>query len=168
MSRILITYFSKTGNTKKIAEAIYKTVEGEKTIKPINELQEHEIEEYSLIFFGFPVYSHSVPFPLEDLLKNIPQNKKIALYSTHGSLTGSRLSREALEYASVLASKAKVLGSFSCRGKVSLQALEVLEKSPEHKTWSEMAASASTHPDESDLEDARSFARWIMTLAAQD
>lgn len=168
MSKTLIIYFSETGNTKKIAEAIYKTVEGEKVIKPVNELQKNEVDKYSIIFIGFPVYSHSVPFPFEDLLKNIPQNKKIALFSTHGSLTGSRLSREALEYASVLASKAKVLGSFSCRGKVSLQALEVLEKSPEHKAWAEMAASASTHPDESDLEDARSFARWIMTLAAQN
>jgi len=168
MSRILITYFSKTGNTKKIAEAIYMAVEGEKVIKPVNELQKNEVDKYSIIFIGFPVYSHSVPFSLEGILKNISPNKKIALFSTHGTLTGSRLSREALEYASVLASKTNVLGSFSCRGKVSLQALEVLEKLPEHKAWAEMAASASTHPDESDLEDARSFARWIMTLAAQD
>lgn len=168
MPRTLIIYFSETGNTKKIADAIYMTVEGDKAIKPVNELQEQEIEEYSLIFIGFPVYSHSIPFPLEGILKNIPPTKKIAFFSTHGSLTGSRLSREALEYATVLASKAKVLGSFSCRGKASPQALEVLEKSPEHKAWAEMAVSASTHPDESDLEDARSFARWILTLAAQD
>lgn len=168
MLRTLIIYFSKTGNTKKIADAIYMALEGNKVIKPINELQESELEEYSLIFIGFPVYSHSIPFPLEGILKNILPNKKIALFSTHGSLTGSRLSREALEYATVLTSKAKVLGSFSCRGKVSPKALEVLEKSPEHKAWTEMAASASTHPDENDLEDARSFARWIMTLAAQD
>jgi len=168
MSKTLITYFSKTGNTKKIADAIYMALEGNKVIKPINELQESELEEYSLIFIGFPVYSHSIPFPLEVILKNIPPNKKIALFSTHGSLTGSRLSREALEYATVLTSKAKVLGSFSCRGKVTPQALEVLEKSPEHKAWAEMAVSASTHPDESDLEDARAFAKWIMILSTQD
>jgi flavodoxin len=168
MPRTLVTYFSKTGNTKNIADAIYMKVSGDKTIKPVNELQEHEIDEYSLIFIGFPVYSHSIPFPLEEILKNIPPNKKIALFSTHGSLSGSRLSREALEYATVLALKAKVLGSFSCRGKVSPTTLDVLEKSPEHKAWAEMAASARTHPDESDLEDARSFARWILTLAAQD
>lgn len=167
MPRTLITYFSKTGNTKKIADVIYVTVAGEREIKPVNEVQEHEIEEYSLIFIGFPVYSHSIPFPLERILKNIPPKKKIALFLTHGSLTGSRLSREALEYAIVLASKANVLGSYSCRGKISPEELEVLEKSPEHKAWAEIAVSASTHPDESDLEDARSFARWIMTLAAQ-
>jgi flavodoxin len=168
MSKILITYFSKTGNTKIIAETIFKTVDGEKVIKPVKELLDNELEGYRLIFIGFPVHSHSVPFPVEAVLKNIPPNKKIAFFSTHGSLTGSRLAREALEYAAVMMSKAKLLGTFTCRGKVSPEALEVLEKSPEHKAWAEMAASADTHPDENDLEDAASFARWIMTLAEQD
>ena len=168
MSKILITYFSKTGNTKIIAETIFKTVDGEKVIKPVKELLDNELEGYSLIFIGFPVHSHSVPFPVELVLKNIPPNKKIAFFSTHGALTGSRLAREALEYATVMTSKTKLLGTFTCRGKVSPEALEVLEKSPEHKAWAEMAASADTHPDENDLEDAASFAGWVMTLAAQD
>jgi flavodoxin len=167
MSKILITYFSKTGNTKIIGETIFKTVDGEKAIKPVKELLDNELEGYSLIFIGFPVYSHSIPFPVEAVLKNIPPNKKTAFFSTHGSLTGSRLAREALEYATVMTSKTKLLGTFTCRGKVSPEALEVLGKSPEHKAWVEMAASADTHPDENDLEDAASFARWIMTLAAQ-
>jgi hypothetical protein len=46
--------------------------------------------------------------------------------------------------------------------------MEVLSKSPEHKAWVEMAASAQTHPDENDLEDARDFAKWIMTLSFQN
>jgi len=163
MSKILVTYFSHTGNTKKIAEAIYESLEGEKTIKPLEEIQ--DIKNFRLIFIGFPVHSHSVPFQIEDFLKKIPQGKKIALFSTHGSHTGSRLSREALEHAATLASQAKILGTFSCRGKVSPEALEILNKSPEHKAWIEMAASSHTHPDENDLEDAVSFARWIITLS---
>jgi len=166
MSKILVTYLSQTGNTKKIAETIYENLEGNKTIMPVDEVK--EIEDYSLIFIGFPVHSHSVPFKIERLLKKIPQGKKIALFSTHGSLPGGHLAREALEHAAVISSKAKILGTFSCRGKVSLAALEVLSKSPEHRAWAEMAASAPTHPDERDLEDARSFAKWVMILSAQD
>jgi flavodoxin len=165
MSKILVTYISWTGNTKKVAEAILDALEGEKTIKTLDETQ--KLDEYELIFIGFPVHSHSVPFKIEELIKSIPPGKKIALFSTHGSLTGSRLSREALEHATILASNSKLLGTFTCRGKVSLQAMEVLSKSPEHKAWVEMAASAQTHPDENDLEDARSFAKWIMTLSLQ-
>jgi len=163
MSKILVTYFSQTGNTKRIAEAIYEALEGEKTIKPVDEVQ--ELDDYRLIFIGFPVHSHSVPFKIERLLRKIPHGKKIALFSTHGSLAGSRLSREAIEHAVVVASKAKVLATFSCRGKVSSAALKVLSKSPEHVAWTEMAASSQTHPNEGDLEDARSFARWVITLS---
>jgi flavodoxin len=166
MTKILVTYLSQTGNTKKIAEAIFEGLEGDKTIKPMDEVQ--EIEDYSLIFIGFPVHSHSVPYKIESFLQKIPQGGKIALFSTHGSLPGGYLAREALEHAVVIASKAKVLGTFSCRGKVSMAALEVLSKSPEHKAWTEMAASSQTHPDDGDIEDARSFAQWVMTLSAQD
>jgi flavodoxin I len=164
MAKTLVTYFSETGNTKKIAEAIHDSLQGEKVIKPVDEAQ--ELDEYSLIFIGFPIHSHGVPLKIERLLQRIPSGKKIALFSTHGSITGSRLSREAIEHAVVTASKAKVLGTFSCRGKVSAHALEVLSKSPEHKAWSEMAASAQTHPDDGDMEEARTFARWMMTLRA--
>lgn len=166
MSKILVTYVSWTGNTKQVAEAIFEALVGDKTLKPADETQ--DLSQYDIIFVGFPVHSHSVPYKIEELLRTIPPGKKIALFCTHGALTGSRLSREALEHATTLASKTKVLGTFSCRGKVSLQAMEVLSKSPEHKAWAEMAASARTHPDENDLKEARSFARWVLTLSLQN
>lgn len=166
MKKYLVVYFSRTGNTKAVAEAIFEALEGPKDILPLE--QAADPAGYGVVFIGFPVQSHSVPFAMEAFLKKIPAGKKIALFSTHGSLPGDRLSREAVEHAVVLASGARVVGTFTCRGKVSLPALEVLSKSPEHEAWADMAASASTHPDLSDLEDARAFARWISTLAAHD
>lgn len=165
MPKCLVTYFSQSGNTKKVAEAIFDALEVEKEILPVEQIQ--RIDEYNLIFIGFPVYSHSVPVRIHDFIKKIPKNEKIAFFCTHGSLTGSRLSRQAIEHAVILASKAKVLGTFSCRGKVSLKALEALRKSPEHEAWTDMAASAASHPDKGDLEDAKAFARWIITLSHQ-
>ena len=168
MENTLVTYFTQTGNTKKVAEAIYESIEGDKQIMPISDIQKEGIEDYDLIFIGFPVHSHGVPFAMESFIKKIPPDKKIAFFSTHGSLTGGRLSREAIEHATVLASRTRLLGTFSCRGKVSLSALEILKKSPEHSAWADMAASAGTHPDEDDLKEAASFAKWIITLASQD
>ncbi|MFC2165735.1 flavodoxin family protein [Acidobacteriota bacterium] len=165
MLKTLVTFESLTGNTKKIAEAIFEAVEGEKALIPLAEGP--SLDEFSLVFIGFPVHSHSVPYKVETFLKNIPAGKKVAFFCTHGTLTGSRLSREALEYAVTLTTKARVLGTFTCRGKVSLEALEVLSKSPEHSAWTDMAASARSHPDESDLKDAQAFAQWILTLYAQ-
>lgn len=168
MSKTLVVYLSLTGNTRKIAEAIYSSLDGDKTMKSVDDIQDQELAQVKLIFIGFPVHSHSVPFKIENLIEKIPEEKQIALFSTHGSLTGSRLSHEALEHAVVLAKNTKVLGTFTCRGEVSLTILESLSKSPEHKAWTEMAASARSHPDEGDLEDARSFARWMQTLSQQD
>jgi flavodoxin len=164
MAKTLVTYFTRTGNTKLVAEAVFEALQGDKTIKPIAEAG--DLAPYTLIFAGFPVQTHSVPFPAETFLKGVPEGKKIALFSTHGSVAGSRLSREALEYGTVLVARAKLIGTFSCRGKVSMQALEILMQSPEHEAWADMAASAATHPDAHDLEDARAFARWVATLSA--
>ncbi|MDH7512175.1 MAG: flavodoxin family protein [Clostridiales bacterium] len=166
MHKILVAYFSLTGNTKKIAEAIYESLPQPKILRPIAEAS--GLDEFDLIFIGFPVHSHSVPVKVEKFLKAIPQGQKVALFSTHGALTGSRLSREAIEHAVVTASQAKIISTFSCRGKVSPQALEVLSQLPEHEAWADMAASASTHPNEHDLEDARAFARWVMALSRSE
>ena len=166
MARVLVTYFSRTGNTKKIAEAIYGALDGAKEILPMDKVG--DLAPYGLLFIGFPVQSHSVPYKVEEFLKGVPAAKKLALFSTHGSLPGMKLSREAIEYATILVSKAKLLGTFSCRGRVSLQALEALSKSPEHEAWADMAATASTHPDEHDIADARAFATWIATRSAHE
>jgi flavodoxin len=163
MHKTLVTFFSRTGNTRKVAEAIFEALDGDKTIKPIDEVS--SLDDYGLVFVGFPVQSHSVPYPVEVFLKAIGAHKKIALFSTHGSLPGHRLAREAIEHAVILTSKAKVLGTFAVRGKLSLQALDVLAKSPEHQEWAEMAASANGHPNETDLAEAKAFARSMKTLA---
>lgn len=165
MPRTLVAYFSLTENTKKVAEAIFSGIKGEKVLAPIEEAK--DLQSFQLIFIGFPVHSHSIPIAVENFLKKIPKGKKIAFFSTHGSLTGSRLSREALECASTVASQAKLLGSFSCRGRVSRKAMDILSQSPEHRAWTEMAASSEGHPNELDLHEAKEFAKWIQTLSVQ-
>jgi flavodoxin len=164
MAKTLVTYFSRTGNTRMVADAIHGALSGNKELKAIKDVGGDD--DAGLVFIGFPVHSHGVPYPVEVFLKTIPAGKKIALFSTHGSVTGSRLSRTAIEHATVVASRAKIVGTFSCRGKVSVEALEILMKSPEHEAWADMAASAATHPDEHDLAEARAFAKWVETLRA--
>jgi len=164
MSKTLVTYFSQTGNTKAIAEAIFEALEGEKDLMPID--AGLSFDGYGLVFIGFPVQSHSVPYLADKFLRGVPAGKRIALFCTHGALPGHRLSREALEYAHICAAKAKLLGAFACRGRLSMEALEFLSKSPEHREWTDMAASAATHPDDKDLAEARTFAKKTRTAHA--
>lgn len=162
MPRILVTYFSLTGNTKMVAEAIFEALPNDKHILPLEEVK--NVDPYDLLFIGFPVHSHSVPYKIESFLRQLPPGKKVALFSTHGAFAGSELSRQAIEYAISIMPQAKIIGTFSCRGRMSQEALEILRRSPEHEAWVDMAASAFHHPDERDLEDARAFARWVLTL----
>lgn len=160
--KVLVTYFTKTGNTEKVARAIYEVIRTEKDLLPVQEVK--DLAGYDLIFCGFPVHSHSVPLPVENFIKMIPPAKKIALFATHGSLRGGQLATTAIEHAISIASKLKVLGTFGCRGKVQPTIIEALLKQPEHRAWAETAKSAANSPDESDLEDARQFAKKVAAM----
>ncbi len=159
--KILVTYYSKTGNTKAVADAIYEALgKKDKDIKPIEEAR--NIEDYSLIFCGFPIYAHSVPVPAQNFIKSIPSGTNLALFSTHGALREGKMSKEALEHAIGLAKDAKVIGTFNCRGKVPQDVLDSLMDKPEHRAWAQMTQSAKSHPDESDIGDAKTFALDIL------
>jgi flavodoxin len=160
--KILVTYFTQTGNTEKVARAIYGAIGGKKEILPVTDVKDPG--GYDIIFCGFPVHAHSVPLSVENFIKQIPPGKKIALFTTHGSLRGGELAATAIEHAVSLASQLKVLGTFGCRGKVDPKVVEALLKKPEHRAWAETAKSAVSHPDESDLEDARHFAKKVSMM----
>jgi flavodoxin len=154
--KALVTYYSETGNTKKLAQAIYEAIAINKEIKPVQEVQ--NIEGYDIIFYGFPVQAHSVPLKAINLIERLPKGQKIAFFSTHGSLRSGILPRQAFEHALGLALTANVLGHYGCRGQVKSELLDALMKKPEHKAWAEEASSASGHPDEHDLADGKAFA----------
>jgi flavodoxin I len=157
--KVLVTYYTQTGNTEKVARAIFDAIRLEKELVPVDKAK--NVDRYDIIFCGFPVQAHSVPLAVENFIKVIPPGKRIALFTTHGSLRGGPLAVTAIEHAVSLASKLKVIDTFGCRGKVDPKIIEALLKKPEHKAWAETARSASSHPNESDLEDARQFAKKV-------
>jgi flavodoxin len=160
--KALVTYYSETGNTEKLAQAVFEGIERmDKEILPIQEVD--KVDDYDIIFCGFPVHASSVPGKAEALLRKIPEGKKLALFGTHGSLRGGQLAVTAFYYAMSLAPHATVIGTFGCRGKVKPSLLDALMQKPEHRAWAQEASSAVGHPDEADLEDGKEFARWMIT-----
>ena len=159
--KALVAYYSQTGNTEKVARAIYESINAEKEIVPVQELK--SVEGYDIIFCGFPVQAHSVPGKVHSLFQKLPEGQKIAFFCTHGSLRGGQLPKQAVEHAVSLASKARVLGTFGCRGKVDPHVRSFLMEKPEHRAWAEEALGADGHPDEADLADARDFVGTIMS-----
>ncbi len=162
--KILIAYHSKTGNTKKIAEAISDALKEETPqLKSIKEVDDPAV--YDFVILGFPVSAHSAPVSVQNFIRALPEGIKLAIFSTHGSQRGSRMAEEAVAHATGLAKGVKLLGSYTCRGAVDPGLLEELTTKPEHRAWVTEAQSADGHPDEADLEDAATFARSVLKKA---
>jgi flavodoxin len=69
--KVLVTYYSESGNTEKLARAVHDGIErADKEIFPIE--AGPSIEDYEVVFCGFPVQSSSVPPKVEPFLKKIP------------------------------------------------------------------------------------------------
>jgi len=162
--KVLVAYMSETGNTEELAQAIYDGISGaEKDILTIKDVG--SVNDYDLIFCGFPVHAHSVPGKMEVFIKGIPEGKMVAFFATHGSLRGGALAITAFHHALTLAGKLKILGTFGTRGKVKASLLDALMQKLEHRAWAEEAQSAATHPDKADFDDARDFAATMVMRA---
>ncbi len=162
--KVLVSYYSDTGNTKKVAEAIYDAIkESGKEISLMTEAS--NLSEFDLIFCGFPVHSMGLPGKAETFVKDLPEGKKVAFFATHGSLRGGELAITAFYSALGLAKHLKVMGTFGCRGVVKQGIIDALLNKAEHRGWALEAQSAAGHPDEADLEDAKAFADAMLTKA---
>ena len=161
--KALVAFYSESGNTEKLAKAIYDGINAPgKEIMPISDANAND---YDVIFVGFPVQASSVPAKVEKFIKSVPEGKKLAFFVTHGSFRGGQLAIAALYYAFSLALKITVLGTFGCRGQVKPSLIDALLKNPEHKAWAMEAQSAAGHPDDADLEDGKEFANLMIAKA---
>ena len=79
--KTLVTYMSQSGNTKKVAEAIYGELDGEKEIKALSEVK--SLEGYDLAFIGFPVLQFDIPPKVRSFLTDNTKGKNIAIFMTH-------------------------------------------------------------------------------------
>ena len=162
--KVLVAYFSETGNTEKLAKAIFEAVEAsKKEVLPIQEVT--GVDVYDVIFIGFPLHSHSVPGKVEAFAKKLPEGQKVAYFATHGSMKGGELAVTAFYHALQIANNAVILGTFGCRGQVNQKMIDGLMQKIEHRGWAQEAQSASGHPDEHDLEDGREWAESMIIKA---
>ena len=161
--KALVAYYSESGNTEKLAKAIYEGITAPD--KDIGTIADVNPIVYDVVFIGFPVQASSVPGKVEKFIKSIPEGKMLAFFVTHGSLRGGPLAISALYYAFSLALNRTVLGTFGCRGEVKAGIIESLLNTPEHKAWAMEAQSAVGHPDDADLEDGKKFAELMIAKA---
>jgi flavodoxin I len=76
MPKILVLYYSRSGNTEKMAEAV---VEGAKSVGNVDvELSYHvdmeDLSRFDAVLVGAPTYNHEIPLDMEKLFEEAAAN----------------------------------------------------------------------------------------------
>lgn len=166
---ILVTYWSQSGNTRKVAEAIFESLEGEKVIKPFDQVD--SFEGFDLTFIGFPVMQFGPPALVRKFITTFAPGKKIALFVTHALITGSvdtryrNMLRKELNQCRSTCAGADLIGLFHCQGELSKHIADTLHTSniPLLTEFAAMRPQTIGHPDAQELEEARIFAQTIIS-----
>lgn len=144
----LVIYSSQTGNTRKLAEAVYDVLTGEKEIFPTSAAPEPS--EYDFIAAGFWLKAGK---PDPDTSSYLPRikGKSLFLFATHGAAAASQHAVDAMAAAKELAGAAKIMGTFNCPGAVDPKLIETAGAKPQPPVWLADAPAATGHPDAADI-----------------
>ncbi len=118
----MIAYMSQTGNTEKIARAIFQVVQTKKCLKKLNDLK--SLKDYDLVFVGFPIHNTKPAKPAKDFLVTNVQGKKVALFVTHATREDSKALQKWLTKCREAAVGSDMVGFFNCQGKIDASRLE--------------------------------------------
>jgi len=154
-----VAYLSQTGTTKRVAEAIYEAVNGEKHLKELGEVT--GLAGYDLAFIGFPMHAGGAAQPPREWLAEHAGGRKIALSVLHASYKDGGGVEEALAKCREAAGGAELLGLFHCQGELSEQIAEIMVRSgnPDLERWGRRRAETVGMPDEGCRRRASEFAR---------
>ncbi len=179
--KVLIAYHSVTGNTEKIAKAIFEeaSIENEAYLKKIEDVTVDSLNDFDLIFLGSACHSSDLAAPVKEMLNLLPNSPrfKLAGFFTHSTYTSeSGRSGSALfsEWASKCivsfegAAKEKHVdfaGYFNCQGAPSAPIQEFIRSQiiKSDSDWKAYIIEAEKHPDSRDLQKAKEFARKVFS-----
>ena len=160
--RALVVYMSKTGNTKKVAEAIYEALDCEKEIMPIDQVA--DIGSYDLSFLGFPMQrfgpdSKTVSF----LRKHCQPSRDVALFVTHAAPEDADELPGWLAGFRNAAAGANIVGMFDCQGQLAKGVKFIMSVIPNRELRAMARRDNSQgQPDAARLDRARAYAREML------
>lgn len=150
----LVIYSSKTGNTKKIAQAIASSLNYE--ILSVENVK--NLDGVGKIIFGFYVDKGGMTNNAR-MIANLIKNRKIGLFMTLGADPTSDHAKECFENEKMFFEQngCEVVCEFWCQGAIDKNLIETMRKNaPQMITpqKEEKWQKASSHPDENDIKQA--------------
>lgn len=163
--RTLVTYVSRTGNTRKVAEAIFDGITGDKELKELSEVD--GLDGYDLTFVGFPIEERFNPAEPAATFLRRPDlaGRPVALFITHGASDDLPELQAWLDNCAAAASRAVLVGVFHCQGELSEEMAQrmLLSKDQRVVAWAKTRESGIGQPDALSLHQAR---RWASEIVA--
>jgi flavodoxin len=162
--KVLVAYVSRTGNTKKVAQAIFDQVKGPKEMKELEQV--NTLDGYGLAFVGLPIEAYGPAKPAADFLQKHSAGRKIALFITHAAPEDSPEVPGYLNTCKAAAAQANLVSVFDCQGELSEQIAGFMTKSGDEKlvAWAKERPSTIGQPDAARLQRA---GRWTKEVLAQ-
>ena len=162
--KALVAYMSKTGNTKKVAQAIYEALECEKEIMTTDQLV--DLDGYDLCFLGFPTQRFGPDPKTESFLqKHCRPGRDVALFVTHAAPEDAEDVQEWMEGFRKAAAGANLVGMFDCQGQLAKGIKFVMSIMPDQELRSMAKADNSQgQPNAARLDRARAFAREMVAM----
>lgn len=144
----LVVYSSQGGNTKKLAEEVFRQLPDEKDIKPVAGAPDPA--GYDVVCVGFWLKGGQPDPGVQDFLKKCG-SCKVFLFATHGAAAGSEHAKMGMNKAIELTGGATVAGTFSCQGEVPPKVMESAAGKDPQPPWLKDAADAKGHPNGADF-----------------
>ena len=167
--KILVCYFSNTGNTEKVAQKIAEGLESETVeLRKIEDAEPSILKNYDLVVLGSGIYGGKLNKKVIDFMKGVTEYPpKFAFFNTHQSATSYQKAFKRIR-TKLEEIESKVIGEFDCTGEnlgmPKETILGMLEKLPPEEKKRQEAILAKTvgHPDAQDLENARAFGKSLI------
>jgi flavodoxin I len=179
--RVLVTYYSETGNTEKVGRAIYEATQAEgheAELEPVDQVRADRLSEYDLVFLGSACHSADLARPVKELLDRVPPSPalKLAGFVTHATVMpeGGEWQHEmhdrwaskcVLSLEGFATSKqVDLLGYFGCQGAPSPPVETFIHNTivTDDAEWEAYLVEVRKHPTQEDLEEAAAFARDVL------
>jgi flavodoxin len=160
--KVLVAYVSKTGNTKKVAEAIFEEISDEKEIMPIDKVD--SIEGYDIAFLGFPIHQMGPDKKTAQLLeKHCVNGRNVVLFITHAAPEDHPDLPPMLDKFKQAARGANIVDMFDCQGELAKTIKLIMSVMPDARLrkWAKEDNSKG-QPDQARLDRARLFSRSVM------
>ncbi len=169
--KVLVVYFSQTGNTEKIALSIYKEVSqhSDASLHKLEEVDPDSLKTYDLLFIGSPIHAGSVVKEVKDFLKQMPQlpGLKMAGFITHAATVYPQQTYDQMAQPLVEACGEKQMeyaGCFSCQGYLADFMHEAVQKmqNVDDEEWQRRVQQMTGHPNAEDEAKAIAFAKALL------